>query len=170
MTQTIIAETERLQIRQFRRDDLDALSAVLSDPEVMRFSLGGVKTKPEVAGFIEKALEIYPHVGFGIWAVIDKANSEIIGYCGLIPQKIDGQRWMELGYRLGTAYWGKGYATEAAEVIKEYAFQRLGLKRLISIIEAENVGSWKVAEKIGMRYEKDSTFGDKVVRIYAIER
>ena len=147
MTQHIIAETKRLQIRQFSMDDLDALTAVLSNPEVMRFSLGGTKTREEVAGFIHKTLEIYPHAGFGIWAVVHKKDSTMLGYCGLIPQKIDGQRWMELGYRLATAYWRMGYATETAEVMREYAFQQLGLKRLISIIEAENVGSWKVAEK-----------------------
>ena len=69
-----------------------------------------------------------------------------------------------------TIYWGKGLATEAAIATRDYAFARLGITRLISIIDPENVRSIRVAEKIGMQYEKDVVFQSLPVRIYAIDK
>ncbi len=157
----------RLHIRQFHYADLDDFAKILGDPVVMRFSLSGTKSREETRQFIEKCLETYQACDFGIWAVERRKDQRLLGYCGLIPQKVEGERFMELGYRLGVSFWGKGYATEAAEIVRDFAFFRLKLPYLISIIEPENIASWRVAEKIGMRYERDSTFAGKTVRIYS---
>lgn len=163
----IVAKTDRLLIRQFHDTDLEKMSKVLGDPAVMRFSLSGTKSREETRQFIEKCREIYQACDFGIWAVERREDQELLGYCGLILQTVEEERFMELGYRLGVSYWGKGYATEAAEIVQDYALFRLKLPYLISIIEPENIASWRVAEKIGMFHERDSTFGGKAVRIYS---
>lgn len=163
----IVAKTDRLFIRQFGNADLDEMAKILGDPEVMRFSLSGTKNQAETQQFIEKCLETYQACDFGIWAVERREDQALLGYCGLVPQKVEEERFMELGYRLGVSFWGKGYATEAATIVRDYALFRLKLPYLISIIEGENIASWRVAEKIGMRYERDSTFGGKAVRIYS---
>jgi len=83
----------------------------------------------------------------------------VIGYCGLFffPD-VNGQSEVELGYRLAKSAWGQGYATESARAVRDYAFATLGLKRLIAMIDPSNLASIKVAQKIGMQYEKDVIF------------
>jgi len=68
---------------------------------------------------------------------------------------INGQAEVEIGYRLARSTWDQGYATEAAKAVCDYAFTMLGIKRLIAMIDPSNVSSIRVAEKIGMHYEKD---------------
>ena len=80
----------------------------------------------------------------------------MIGYCGLFYfLDIHGQPEIELGYRLRRAAWGQGYATEAARLVRDYAFHTLHIKRLIALIDPDNVPSIRVAEKIGMHYESE---------------
>jgi len=83
----------------------------------------------------------------------------VIGYCGLFffPD-IEGQAEVEIGYRLARSVWGKGYATEAAKAVRDYAFNVLRLERLIAMIDPSNIASIRVAEKIGMHYEKEVMF------------
>jgi len=93
----------------------------------------------------------------------------VIGFCGLTRfDDVDGQPEIEIGYRLARAYWEQGLATEAALAVRDYACSQLGLRRLIALIDAENVRSIRVAEKIGLHHEKDTLFREKPVRVYAI--
>ncbi|BAZ22240.1 putative acetyltransferase [Kalymmatonema gypsitolerans NIES-4073] len=165
-----IAETPRITLRHFTQDDLNALTAILADPFVMRFSLSGPKTLKQTQSLLENVLASYENQGRGLYAVVHKDDQKLIGYCGFLEQEIDGQREIEISYRLASAYWGKGLATEAAKAIRDYAFSQLGLTRLISIIEPENIRSIRVADKIGMRHEKDSRIRNLPVRIYAIHK
>jgi [ribosomal protein S5]-alanine N-acetyltransferase len=166
-----IAETSRLILRYFTRDDLDALTEIRADPEVMRFSLSGSQTRSQTRSFIEDTLLSYDMNGFGLCAVIDKANHHLIGYCGLLVwTEVDRQREIEIGYRLARSSWGKGLATEAAQATRNDGCDRLGFTRLISVIEAANVRSIRVAEKVGMRYEKDTQIKGIPVQIYAMQR
>lgn len=163
-----IAETPTITLRQFIQNDLDALAVILADSQVMRFSLSGPKTREQTQSLLDSILLSYEKRGRGLYAVVHKDDQKLIGYCGFFLQQIDGQQEIEVGYRLACAYWGKGLATEAAIATRDYAFNQLGLTRLISIIEPENIRSIRVAEKIGMRHEKDSSFENLPVRIYAI--
>ena len=165
---TPIVETERLALRHFEPGDLDALAPIMADPRVMRFSKSGPHTRQRTREMIRRCLDSYAKHGFGLWAVVHKDDNKLIGYCGLIAQQIDGQQESEIGYRLDPSYWGRGLATEAARATRDHAFGHLGLTRLISIIEAENVASVRVAEKNGMRHEKDSIYCDLPVRIYSV--
>lgn len=128
---------------------------IFCDPEVMHFS-DGVKSREWVQGWLHTCLERYQTWGFGPYAVIEQRSQVVIGYCGLFffPD-LDGETETEIGYRLARSTWGQGYATEAAQVVRNFAFETLNVKRLIALIDPSNVASIRVAEKIGMHYEKD---------------
>ncbi|SCA64180.1 hypothetical protein SCG7086_CL_00070 [Chlamydiales bacterium SCGC AG-110-P3] len=88
----------------------------------------------------------------------------------MINQEIDEHKHVELGYRLATAYWGKGLATEASLAIRDYAFEMLGLDDLISIIDPKNVRSAGVALKVGMTSNRGAIFHGQHVQIYELNR
>ncbi len=150
-------ETERLQLRSLRTTDFEALYALFSDPEVMKFSIGGTKTPDEVRTWLlEEIRNSKNGSGIGILAVKLRSSATVIGYCGLTRfSSLDGVKEIEIGYRLVRQYWGYGYATEAASAVRDFAFTTLQLDRLIALIELINVRSIAVAQKIGMSYEKE---------------
>jgi len=164
----IIAETHRLVVRHFSDNDLEYLAAILADPEVMKFSLKGVKTKTETKELIRRIISDYQSKGCGLYAVILRENKQLIGYCGFFFWSIAGKEEVEIGYRLDPKYWGRGLATEAAIAVRNYGFEKFNFSSLISIIEAENIASIRVAQKIGMEYEKDYIFMGMSVKIYRI--
>jgi RimJ/RimL family protein N-acetyltransferase len=131
---------------------------IFCDAEVMRFS-DGIQTKEWVHAWLHNCLERYQTWGFGPYAVVEQNGQNVIGYCGLFffPD-IDGQAEVEIGYRLVRSAWGQGYATEAACAVRDYAFAILRMKRLIAMIDPSNLASIRVAEKMGMHYEKDILF------------
>jgi RimJ/RimL family protein N-acetyltransferase len=131
---------------------------IFCDAEIMRFS-DGVQTKEWVQTWLRTCLERYQTWGFGPYAVVDQSSQAIIGYCGLFffPE-INGQPEVEIAYRLARPAWGRGYATEAAKAVRDFALTTLGIKRLIAMIDPSNVASIRVAEKIGMHYKKDILF------------
>jgi [ribosomal protein S5]-alanine N-acetyltransferase len=166
-----LAITKRLLLRPFHIRDAEPLVRVFGDPEVMRFG-DGVQSKEWIQAWLRTCLEhYYPAWGFGPYAVVERNNPEVIGYCGLFffPD-LGGQAEVEIGYRLARSAWGKGYATEAARAVRDYAFNTLALERLIAIIEPSNLASIRVAEKIGMHYEKDILLEDYTHpdRVYVI--
>jgi len=168
---TIISKTKRLLLRRFDVSDVDDLTEVLGHPEVMEFSLSCPVGRAAVSQTIQQ-FEAHWHTwGFGQCAVVHKADQKVIGYCGLIRFiDIDGQTEDEIGYRLNRSYWGQGYATEAVRAIRDYGFTVVGLKRMVSMIDQNNVRSIRVAEKIGLHYEKDALIEGYVDRIYVIEQ
>jgi ribosomal-protein-alanine N-acetyltransferase len=170
-TQMQPIKTQRLLLRWFEMSDLDDLHGIFSLPQVMRFSLTGPYSIEQTRESLNKTLANYAKDGFGTFAVIHQADKSLIGYCGFYRQQIDGVDEIEIGYRLHPDYWGQGLATEAARAVRDYAFDTLGFNRLISIIEPENLGSIRVAEKNGFRLEKQTRFKDEVpVGIYSIEQ
>ncbi len=153
--QTIL-ESERLVFRRLEPGDLDSLYALYSDPEVRRYFPEGTLTYEETREELEWFLNGHPrHPTLGLWAAILKENGRFIGRCGLLPWMIDGQFEVEVAYLLDKAVWGQGLGTEAARAILEYGFTHLGLTRLICLIDHDNEASRCVAEKIGMRFEKE---------------
>jgi RimJ/RimL family protein N-acetyltransferase len=148
--------TQRLTLRPFTKADTEPLMSVFGDPEVMRFG-DGVRSADWVGGWVKNILERqYATMGFGPLAVVCLPEQRLIGYCGLfLFDDLDGKPEIELGYRLERLAWGNGYATEAASAVRNHAFTALGIARLISMIDPTNQASIRVAEKIGMRYEKE---------------
>ena len=152
----VVLETDRLIIRRWCRADLDAMTSVLGDSEVMRFG-DGVMDSAAVAGWLQARIDQATEGSItGPWAVVERSCGSTIGYCGFfaIPD-IDGRPEAEISYRLARNAWGQGYATEAAAAVRDHGFDELGLTRLVALIDPGNLRSIRVAERIGMRYEKD---------------
>jgi [ribosomal protein S5]-alanine N-acetyltransferase len=165
----LIAQTDRLFLRHFHIADGDALDRVFGDPEVMHF--GSKIQSPDWVRnkFLPGCLEDYHRKwGFGLYAVVQKNSGQVLGFCGLTHfADVAGKPEIEIGYRLARAHWGLGFATEAAGTVREYAFQTLSLPRVISIIHPQNQRSIRVAQKIGMRFEKEITFHNNPAHIYS---
>jgi hypothetical protein len=148
--------TERLLLRPPHLLDAGPLLAVFGDAEVMRFG-DGVQTHAWVERWVQAALEQHYHLwGFGPYIVVERSTRALVGYCGLFHfPDLGGRPEVELGYRLVRTAWGHGYATEAACAVRDHAADPLGLKRLATLIDPANAASIHVAEKLGMRYERE---------------
>ncbi|MGA9073705.1 MAG: GNAT family N-acetyltransferase [Candidatus Sulfotelmatobacter sp.] len=149
-----ILGTPRLILREFSRDDVDALARVLSDTETMRFYPAPLDCTG-VENWIARNRRRYANNGHGLWAMVLKANGELIGDCGLTIQDVDGANEIEIGYHVRRDLWGQGLATEAARACRDFGFARLPVDRLVSIIRPENLPSRRVAEKNGMTVWKE---------------
>jgi RimJ/RimL family protein N-acetyltransferase len=143
--------TERLELRRWREDDLDEYAAITADPDVVRY-LGGT-TFDRVAAWRQIALFI-GHRELRGWtssAVVERSSGRLIGRGGLWQP--EGWPGVEVGWILGRAAWGHGYATELGQAVRDYAFGSLGVAHLISVIHPDNAASIRVAEKIGSTFE-----------------
>jgi len=164
-----ILETERLLLREFVPEDVDALTAGLSDPETMRYypaPLGRAGT----AEWIARNRRRYSEAGHGLWAMALKGGGEVIGDCGLTLQIVDGMQEIELGYHVRRDLWGQGFAPEAARACRDYGFDRLHAERIISLVRIGNLPSRRVAEKVGMKLWKETTHRDLAHWVMAIQR
>ncbi len=164
-------ETKRTYLRWFTECDIENLVSLMGNSDVMKFSLNGTLNRVQCVKFITHILEQYKRKRYGLFAVFLKSTDEFVGYCGFYDQNIDGCEEIELGYRLLPKFWDQGLATEVSAKVQDIGFKQLGFQRLISIIEAENNASIKVAEKNGFIYENDSIFRNKIpVKIYAYNK
>lgn len=150
--------------------DLPALTAILSDPEVMKYSVRGVCDEGATRQFIEWCLSCYDSHGIGPWALIDKIGDQLIGFCGVCPETVAGREEIGLGYRLAQRYWGKGLASESAKAVIEYAFTEKRLSSIVAIIEPENIASLRVAENTGFKSFENVEFQGLPVRLYRLSR
>lgn len=153
MEQGVILGTSRLVLREFRADDVETMSAVLGDPEAMRYYPAAFN-RAGVEAWIARNQERYSRDGFGLWAMVLKSTSEVIGDCGCVLQDVEGCNEVEIGYHVRRDLWGKGYATEAAKACVEYAFAKLRVEHVISMIRPENLQSRRVAEKNGLTCDR----------------
>lgn len=160
----IIIETGILQLREMTDDDFEPLHAIFSDPITMRYYPESF-TPEMTRGWIESNIERYRKDGFGLWAVVDSNNNRVIGDCGLTYQNVDGIDELEIGYHIHRAEWGKGYATKCAIACRDYVFDTLKKERVISWMNPENLASRRVAEKVGMTLEKETTSSKGVLAV-----
>jgi ribosomal-protein-alanine N-acetyltransferase len=135
--------------------DLDSLFELYSDPDVIKYIPDAPRSYQETREELEWHMHGHPrNPDLGLWGTIHKETGQFIGRSGLLPWTIDGKQEVEVAYLLGRQYWGQGLGSEIAQAILDYGFNNLHLSRLICLIDAENLASIKVAEKIGMRFEK----------------
>ena len=168
---TIIIETKRLILRHQVITDLDDLWALYRDPEITKYIPDAPRSREEAKEELEWHMNGHPrHPELGLWATIHKETGKFIGRCGLLPWTIDGQNEIEVAYTIAREYWGQGLATEAARAILHYGFEKLNLSRLISVIDSENIASRRVAEKIGMAFEREGHDEIGPFLIYSINR
>lgn len=133
------------------QQDLDEMAALLSDPEVMRH-YPAPKSRQEAKDWIAWNERNYAEHGFGLW-IIELTDGTFVGDCGLTIQKVAGEGLVEVGYHVSTAWQGRGLATEAAGAVRDTA-RDAGIPHLVAIIRPDNRPSQRVAQKIGLRLER----------------
>ncbi|SNZ04714.1 Protein N-acetyltransferase, RimJ/RimL family [Terribacillus aidingensis] len=165
-------ETDRLFIRPYTNEDLPFLGSLVSDPRVVRYiGNGKPRTKEGAQLFFNWNLtHRKDNEQLGLQVLIEKETGEKIGHAGLVPQEVEGETELEVGYWIAPAYWGKGYATEAALAFKDLAFEHLHVARIIALIYSENLASCRVADKLGMRVWKSIERHEKEVLVYSKEK
>jgi ribosomal-protein-alanine N-acetyltransferase len=166
----VILETPRLLLRTWTLDDAEAAFAIYSDPEVMRF-MGGV-TQHDVEE-VRRWLAARPMAhqalhGLTMWATVEKATGRLVGACGL--KFLEGGMNIEVGYHFARAVWGRGYATEGAAAAVRYGFERLGLRRILGVVNPANHASQRVLEKVGLTYQGMGRYYDADAMVYAADR
>ena len=162
-------ESERLALREFTLDDVDAMFAIIGDAETMKY-YPQTFSREDAADWIRRNLERYRRDGFGLYAVTLKATGDFIGDCGLAWQQVEGKTLLEVGYHLHRDQWGHGYATEAARACLDYAFRDLGAAEVVSLIRPENLPSRRVGERNGMTVDKQILFHGLPHLLYVMKR
>lgn len=154
-----VITTQRLHLRNWLSTDADPFYAINQDPLVYEY-LKGPMTMDEVRDFIDRMQQQFTLGGYTLWAVEEKSSGAMMGFVGL-----NHTDWpahftpaVEIGWRLGSQYWGKGYATEAAKAVLSYAFEALSLTELVSLTAVANQRSRRVMEKIGMTHDPADDF------------
>lgn len=148
--------TDRLRIRDFTGDDLDALSAVFAKPDVWRFPFGRGLDTDETRAFLERKTEGQADGTASPSAVEERSTGRLLGYVALaspywLPEVLPA---VEIGWRLDPPFWGRGLATEGAGALLAYGFRHMGLTEILSIYEPDNVASGRVMLRLGMRFQR----------------
>ncbi len=157
MPETPRLETARLVLREWRDDDLDPYAALCADPEVMRYIGPGTgQAREQAASAMAGFTASWAERGFGLWCVTRPDEDVCLGFVGLavpdfLPEIMPA---VEIGWRLARPEWGHGYATEAAIATRDFAFDAVGLERLVSVARPENAASTGVMRKLGMTLER----------------
>lgn len=164
----IICSTIRTYLREFTLDDAPFMYQLNSNPEVLKYT-GDKAFENEAAArtFLEN-YDQYRKYGLGRWALIDKTTHQFMGWCGLKYNPISNE--YDIGFRLFQTYWNKGYASEAAQACLDWGFKRPDIQVILGRAMADNIGSIKVLEKIGLQYYKAFDFDGQAGVIYRIER
>lgn len=149
----IIIETSRLIIREHTDQDVENLLPILTDLVTMSFWPSPL-TSDQVVEWVASNRKSYQDHGFGRWAIILKEGNQFIGDCGIKLASLDGTMENDLGYIIDHRHWNKGYALEAAIACKEFALEKLKLKRLCANMATDHTRSKNVAIKLGMELEK----------------
>jgi [ribosomal protein S5]-alanine N-acetyltransferase len=152
---SIILETNRLRLRRMMAEDILSLTDLWTDPAVTRH-LGGPREKSWLIGELEAAARNPLAEPFDLWPLIEKETGLVVGHCGLLEKEVDGVREVEVNYILAASAWGRGYATEIARALLKYGTNTMGQPRLIALIDPDNAASEQVAQKAGMRLEKET--------------
>jgi [ribosomal protein S5]-alanine N-acetyltransferase len=161
-------ETARLRLRAFSIDDLQEAHRILDGhPDVWQFDPGyqpSLEKREKLLQF--RILEMERH-GIGSLAVLLKETEQLIGYCGLQLYLCERQSYstpeVELFYKLGRDYWGKGDATEAAQAVVRYAFEELRLSRIVSHANCDNHHSVALMRRVGLMIEDDPLYPSEVM-------
>jgi RimJ/RimL family protein N-acetyltransferase len=166
----LFIETERLLIRPFTMDDIEPSYQMNLDAEVSRYTGdGGVVSRDEIhRRIVEHVFADYQKHGFGRLAVELKSEKKFIGFAGL--KYLEDMDEVDLGYRFLSAYWGRGFATEAAKACVNLGFDKLGLERMIAMVLPENSASIHVLEKLHFKFEKEVIEDGMLARVYGLNK
>ena len=165
-----VLETERLVLRWFAASDAGFILELLNEPGWKRF-IGDrhIDTLDAAGAYLSSGpLASYTENGFGLYAVQQKANNELVGMCGLIKRQ--GLDDVDIGFALLARYEGQGFAVEAAAATLAFARATLALTRIVAITTVDNDRSARVLEHIGMQYERDVVMPgeDQPLRLFSV--
>lgn len=164
-------ESERLLFRKLEPSDFEEWLPFYHDPRSTQY-WEGLPSHPEEACKVQfdRVFERYENNLGGMNALILKASGKLVGICGLLVQVVDGLEELEIGYSILPKFWLQGFAFEAAQKCKQFAFQEGYSDSLISIIHVDNVPSQKVALKNGMFLDKTTIYKDNPVHIFRVNQ
>jgi len=145
-----IYETDRLYLRTLNIEDIDSVLRFWGDEEVMKYC-GGAGTREQEMKSLKFYINLQEEKGYSPYAVILKENNEVIGVCGFNPP--DNKEDIELVYHFAKEYWGKGYATEAANACVNYAREYLNRDKIVAFIYPSNKSSENILLKLGFVFK-----------------
>ena len=158
-------ETERLFLRPMNESDVDAVFAMRSDADVMRY-IREPQKRGETIDWIRLVSSRWLTEKIGFCSIVEKEGENFVGWCGLWKLKETGE--IEVGYAIAKQFWGKNYAAEAAGKFLEYGFATLNFPQIVAVAVPENVFSRRVMEKIGMSFDYTGEFYDRELVHYSI--
>lgn len=166
-----ITKTKRLVIRELTTEDIKSLYQIYQDPKVHEFI-------DDIDEYLQNEIDkhkayiknVYSFFGYGLWGVFKKESNELIGRCGIQNRTIDNHLEIELGYLLDGNHWGMGYALECTKAVLSYAFEYLGIERIVASIDKLNSRSIGIANKLGMVREKEIVDNCRHCYLYAITK
>lgn len=165
-------QTQRLQFRLLQGSDFDDWLTFFEHPDASAYlgmhDIGSPREQCKT--WFNKVMERYNNDSGGLNVLVEKSSGRFLGQCGLLVQEVDGKEELEIGYSLLPEFWGLGYATEAAQKCRDYAFEHHFRDSIISIIHLDNIRSEKVAIKNGMTLSKQTIFRGLPVNIFRITR
>jgi [ribosomal protein S5]-alanine N-acetyltransferase len=162
--------TSRLHLRPFTAADHDAIHAVYSDPDVMRYvGHGAHRAMSETVRALRVYADILAAHGYSFLAVVERESRTVVGDAGLNPLGGRGPD-IELGYTVARAAWGRGYATEVGRALIEHAFTVLDAPRVVAQVEPANAASRHVLEKLGMTAREERIAYGRPHLLYVVER
>lgn len=151
--------TERLLLRRWKPADRAGFALLNADPRVVEFLPAALscEASDQVADRIESH---FAQHGFGLWAVEINGVASFAGFVGLSIPRFEAHftPCVEVGWRLASEHWGRGYATEGARAAVAFGFRELGLEEIASFTVPENVRSRRVMEKVGMSHDSAGDF------------
>ena len=156
--------TQRLLLRRWRPQDREPFAAINADPFVMEHFPAPL-SRAQSTALIERIEACFEHHGYGLWALELGEREQLIGFAGLAPVDIPVAfaPAVEVGWRLARAFWGHGYATEAAAAAIELGFTRRALPEIVSFTATQNTRSRGVMERLGMRRDPAEDFDHPLV-------
>jgi RimJ/RimL family protein N-acetyltransferase len=164
-------ESERLKYRPLNRNDFNDWLELFKEPVGNFLGFGNKLTPKEQC---EKWFDIcenrYKNDLGGMNVLVDKITNELVGQCGLLIQEVDDKKEMEVGYSILPKFWNKGFASEASQKCRNFAFENNYTDSLISIVHVDNIKSEKVALKNGMQLDKKTTFKEMPVNVFRIAK
>lgn len=164
-----IVECDRFYLREYQESDYAYLSEIYQDAENMKY-FGAPYDDRMMRRLIDWTFDNYKKYGFGFWAIIDKSSGQFIGDCGLSMQNIDNEWLPEIGYHIKLKYHNMGYASEAANLVKEYIFKNYDFNELYGYTQEENSASIKVMINNGMSLVKKYVKNDEKLVVYCVKR
>ena len=152
----MLLETNRLIIEFFNTNDISDWAKIERDADVRRFVDGKVLSIDKAGEYIQMNIRQYQTHGYGRYAVRLKQNRTLIGMCGFLNETYG----IDFGYRYSKDSWGKGYGFEAAKKVLEFGFLKLGMRIVLGLTAEQNLGSIRILEKLGFKFEEKFLFNN----------